>query len=293
MPSLGLKYMVSGPGHNPRPGSAFPLPNCADWSAARIVELDDRKTTIWRSQAQESHLLASTCSAGNSVNGHTICASGEGRQPPACRSYISKSVVQSLISGGNSCAPMHAHARFCLDDLSLGNSQAVACDEDRPTHGRPVLGEYEAIGTGPAACRGNAAGPRHRSSHRCEDVAMVRPCRAGRTAGPISPCFTRAQDTLEFVALSRRKHGFESPRERQYFQYVIEKGGNWCPGCVPSSVAFDGAARCLLRPNFNPRLHSARQSRHPNTGRHPRRCCIRCRAGRSPSYSRRPIKPPR
>ena len=40
-----------------------------------------------------------------------------------------------------------------------------------------------------------------------------------RTASPISSCFMRADDT-EFVALSRRKQGFESPRERKRNQIL-------------------------------------------------------------------------
>ena len=36
-------------------------------------------------------------------------------------------------------------------------------------------------------------------------------------------------------ALSRRKQGFESPRERQSFQELNLSHRRWCPGCVPGS----------------------------------------------------------
>jgi len=36
-------------------------------------------------------------------------------------------------------------------------------------------------------------------------------------------------------ALSRRKQGFESPRERQSFQELNLSHRRWCPGCVPGN----------------------------------------------------------
>ena len=40
-------------------------------------------------------------------------------------------------------------------------------------------------------------------------------------------------DEFPSDALSRRKQGFESPRERQKYQGYSTTGDNWCPGCVP------------------------------------------------------------
>jgi hypothetical protein len=38
------------------------------------------------------------------------------------------------------------------------------------------------------------------------------------------------------VALSRRKQGFESPRERQSFQCISDPPSGECPGCVPATI---------------------------------------------------------
>ena len=46
----------------------------------------------------------------------------------------------------------------------------------------------------------------------------------------------------ELVSLSRRKQGFESPRERQSYQVLSILRPIWCPVCVPAS-------RCFQPPN--------------------------------------------
>src|SRR5215471_17307393 len=48
----------------------------------------------------------------------------------------------------------------------------------------------------------------------------------------ISSLRLAAQD----VALSRRKQGFESPRERQHFQHLTNQSVCECPGSVPAII---------------------------------------------------------
>jgi hypothetical protein len=94
------------------------------------------------------------------------------------------------------------------------------------------------------------------------DTLSPEHCGHGRSSATGTPGM--ADNSLPIIvtniALSRRKQGFESPRERQQYQLLMLMGRRWCPVCVPSRYQIPRAE------HSSNRISSSKQGSSPPKG---------------------------